>query len=478
MLSFIQVGQAGAKGGGMIAAALAAAAPALFFGCVSPSPQALDQAQLTSVSESRQRLGPQTELALTLKEVGILPTDLGAPDAKASPRTPNFWRATALAWDPEIRRARRQLEVALGRELSAGSPGPLGLGGEVNGDDDLTGGIQGSFDLIGVLGLEPSAAAVVLARSNTSLALATLEERAWSTRFEVDADRVRLAAVRARISVLKDLAAEAEADFGRFDALLESGRVGHGIVSRGRAMLFGLHDQVGILRTMEATLLAALARRSGLRADHPALEAVTPEVLGERPTPPNSLSTRHDRDRVLARIYEQLPSLRRARREYAVAEAQLRVAAAASWPALRIGPKLSIGDNLIPGGLVAIELPFPGSWEGGVAAAHTTRNDSRERIEDLLINQMNEVTARLAAFRSRRAAVEDSARQRELYAGRAWRAARASVLVNEKFLSRWIDAFESRGPSLVGLVNAREDEALAALDLQRLGGPSQGGARP
>jgi len=142
---------------------------------------------------------PEPELvarALDLADLDALTLTPPTAAELADPSSDGYWHGAAYAFAPPVREARARALAALAREGSAGAPGPVGVrvvDHEVGGDDVLF-EMVATFDLIGLLGLGPSAAAKELARADSLRALADLEVALWDARFAVDRARVDEAA--------------------------------------------------------------------------------------------------------------------------------------------------------------------------------------------------------------------------------------------------------------------------------------------
>jgi outer membrane protein, heavy metal efflux system len=437
--------------------------------CSAPAERPLEPRELTAAVELRRDTPEQLANALAL--AGLAPLSVEPPTSAdlADPTRPAFWHAAAWAWSPEARAARRTLAAARARARSAGAPGPIE--GEVEiedgGDLDAMTRASLSFDVVGLLGLGPSAAARALADAETRAAQGELERAVWRTRFEVDAARSKLAASRAALETLRALASEAQDSRVRIEILARNGRLEAAALASAELSERGLAQRISALELEESRAAEQLAVLAGLPPHAEALDAPSPLTLdevGSRPAPqePEPIE-----------LLERLPELRVSLLEYALAEARLREAAAQRWPELRLGPHLlwEDGDFLL-GLLASAGIPWPGSLDGEIAAASEEREAARERTEDaLLAAQAALQGARERAAVARRLLERDASSSAEQSA-RMWTAARARFAVEPAALMEWSSALRMRAEALAELAEARGELALATLDLEQAAGPA------
>lgn len=412
-----------------------------------------------------------TELGRALELAGLLPLALPAPTDgwDRDPERAEFWHACAWAWSPATRAARRRLEAARARADSAGRPGPIGGTLEVRdlGDLDANSRLMLTFDLIGLLGLGPAAAARELADAETRAALSALEEAMWTARFDVDAARVRLAAARAALDRLDALSREARDAEARIEILERSGRLSRGALASAHLALQRLAERRERIALDEARAREELALAAGLAPAAAALDAPGPDMLAAWPAPRSDAA-----EPTAAELLERVPRLRGLLLDYAIAEARLRDAAAQRWPSLALGPHLFWGaSEFLLGAVVAAGLPWPTSLDGEIDAARVEREAARERVEDgLLAVQAGRLAARdrLAAARG---LLDRGAGPAAQASARLWTAARARFAVDPTGLTAWAHALSEHAQGLHGLELARADLALAGLELERATGP-------
>lgn len=437
--------------------------------CSAPPERPLEPRDVAASIELRR--DTPAELARALELAGLAPLSVEPPTAEdmADPERAAFWHAAAWAWSPEARGARRTLAAARARAQSAGAPGPLGVKAESDdaSDPERLTRLEVTFDVVGLFGLGPSAAARALADVEARAAQAALEDAVWRSHFEIDAARARLAASRAALETLRALAGEADAADARIEILSQRGRLEGGALAAAELARRGIDRRVAELELEESRAAEELAVRAGLPPDAPALAAPssrTLEQLTARAAPQEP-----DAEELL----ERMPELRMALLEYAVAEARLREAAAARWPELRLGPSLlwEEGDFLL-GVLAETGIPWPGSLDGELAAASEEREAARERVEDGLLA----ARAALAGARERadvaRRRLEHQANVSEEQSARLWTAARARFEVDSETLMGWSSALVMRAEALEQLAAARAELALASLELEHAAGPA------
>jgi hypothetical protein len=421
-----------------------------------------------SVTERATELA-DVEHALELADVG--PLALEAPQVPSELRADraDFWRACAFAWNPAVRQARRQVLAMRAERRSAGAPGPL----ELRVDNTDLGGSQRetevtlTFDLLGVFGLGPVAAARELAATEERRALAELERAVWMAGFEVDRARVDLAVARAKRNALQILWDDADEDAPRIDILDARGWTAPTATGWAKANLHRLEHWISDAMTAEAAARAELAIAAGLPADHPALDQVT-AAAAEVARPDDVDWSAVDAPALLAGV----PELRDMRLACSVAEARLRRVAAERWPNIRLGPKaVFVPNEVLPGAMLDVELPWPGSVDGRVDAAVQECLAAVDGLEDALV-------AALARVRERRTELEQAILRLREHApsvdeasARMWVSARARFDADPSALDMWSLALKDRSESLMMMIEARGQFALALLDYDEARGP-------
>lgn len=415
---------------------------------------------------------PEPELverALELADLGSLGLSRPTAAELADPSTAGYWHGAAYAFAPRVCEARAQALSALGREGSAGAPGPAGLrvmDHEFGGEDVLAESVA-TFDLVGLLGIGPSASAAKVARAESVTALAALELALFDARFAVDHARVAGAASSWLSGALSDLSAQARLDLPRVEILEEHGRIGVAAGSGARGKLAALQVATGRANDGNTAARLALAAAAGL----PLERTMSPD----RSLLDQGLGPEAPLDLALG----QHPELRVARVELSLAEARLRAVARRAWPGIEVGPHLGLpaGDlgDLRVGGLFGLRLPFPSAYQGPLEAAAVMRDRAGERYGEVwlsLQNALAEASLRWDQARERHAAALEA----DFASSLAWTGTRAAFRVGRASVAEWIDALGTRVNTIVMVVAAAEDAARAALDAERAAG-LQGGVR-
>lgn len=408
--------------------------------------------------------------ALELADVGplALPTPpLG--DAGLDPTAVDYWRACAWAFAAEPVAARRARSLAALSVRGAGLPQPLMIGVEQNGfaDSQRQTELALTFDLLGVLGLGRAAAARVLAEAGAREALGALEVALWSSGFRVERARLALAAVIAREQAVDALIAAAEPVMRRAELLCARGWLGELQVAPARAVMVTLRTRVADLRHERERARAMLAEAAGLPIDAPALAAVTPAALAAN----EPLAITPDLPG-RAELTERHPQLRQLRLRYAVAEAQVRQAAALAWPEIAIGPRATFqADGILPGGMLNISAAFPGTVSFEVARAALLRERAREELEAALLERSADLAAKAARWREATTTHRDRAPLLDDATAVWLGAAEARFRVDPRGLGDWIMALERRGEAVEQLVEQALQAHIAALELQEARGP-------
>ena len=132
-----------------------------FAACAAPD---RELPPVQSIEDSvRLRAHSPEALALALELVDVGPLDVEKPTAPTAIDAPRdeFWHASAYAYNPEVRAARRKRLADRARASSAGAPGPIMTEIEpldLSGANEAT-DVNLTFDLLGLLGIGPSARA-------------------------------------------------------------------------------------------------------------------------------------------------------------------------------------------------------------------------------------------------------------------------------------------------------------------------------
>jgi hypothetical protein len=401
--------------------------PFVVVACAAPAPAPLDDAAL-SADASRRATTPD-ELAAALELAATAPLGLPRPAAPASVdgASVDFWRASAFAYDADVRAARRAYSAAAARAGRAGAAEPIMFEGDRVGfgAPERDAELAATFDLLGVLGIGRSAAARALADAESAAALGELEAAVVRARFRVERARAALAAARAARGALRDLVADDVADRTRRERLAAAGRYAPSDLAFAVNVAAAVDRERADLDAEESALRAELAVAAGLPPAHPALDRVDGAASTEAVAAARAYAATEPTATDDAALLRDLPELRTRKLAYAVAEARLRAAAAEGTPALRVGPKFRVmPDDVLPGGMLALELPWPGTVDGEVAAALVERDAARDAVVDALLRAQNAAAAARASLAAAliaadRAAASERAAEEELRARRA-----------------------------------------------------------
>ncbi|MBI4879606.1 MAG: hypothetical protein HY812_08110 [Planctomycetes bacterium] len=418
----------------------------LLLGCAAPPAQPLDPDLLSTSLEER-------SLAVA-----------GAGES--------FFHAASSRYHPDVLSAQHRLAEARAASTAARAAGPLRFGLE---HAAAPGGQAGetelnlSFDLLGVLGLGRFPAAALLAQAVEARAAADLELAAFAARHAVDRALAGLAAAAGERSALLAFQAEAEADRPRIDLLRERGWLAEARASEALAALLRLEHALAEADAREATGRAALAALSGLPPEAAALdgvdvtwlERVTQRVLPETPA--------------LEQLLARHPALRRHVTDYAVAEAEVRKAAATAWPEIRIGPRAVFQpDAALFGGLLDVEAIDPRARSGLLAAATARRAAARSRLEQAVLEIQGSIERGLALAAGARAAGLRVAAERARHEAARWRAARALFVTDAAALAEWSMALAGAIEAQASLAAASEALARVRVDLDEALGAEGG----
>lgn len=456
-----------------VAAAIAAAVAATLSACAS-APEvelALDAARASTTSAARDAA---LETQLASLDVERLQLALPPPELRERPEQPGYWFARAVAYAPAVRAALAEWRATRAAVSSAGAPEPALL--EVDdhsfdGDEPLVELVL-MFDVLGHLGMGPSAAERAAATATERLALVQLERAAFEAWLTVERARVALAAARSRCTAYEALARELHQDLGRFALLHAHGRIGDAEALAAAA------TQAEVQRRLEVEHEAVLAARlalsvaAGLADDHAALDAVDAAHLASfealAATLPEAPATEAE--------LERHPRMRELRRRFDLAEVEVRRAAALAWPMIGIGPQFTRAegfgvDDLAIGGMLQLSLPFPSRWRGALEAAVARRAGIVAAFEDELLAlelRAAEAHARAATIRARADGASSAVANA---AALGWRAARASFRVGRTEPRMWRDVLDMHLEGSVLAIDESELLALANLDELEARGP-------
>jgi outer membrane protein TolC len=435
--------------------------------CASSATHAVTDAELVRTSDARASLG-DIEAALALADLGPLAVPVATLAGEARTSRSEYWQASAVAWNPELRQMRRRVRELRALRGAAGRPGAVEVEAETAELEDtgMESELALTIDVLGVLGLGPSRAARELAAAAERAALADLERALWRVRFDVDRARVRVAAAQALDLAMQALLDHVTPDRARLEFLHDKGWLPRAPYESAYASLHMAEHRQGMARLELTRARGELAALCGLRVDHPALAEVGSHALDS--LRPDELEFA---DPTPEALLGALPELRQRRLELAVAEAELRSEAREAWPSLRLGPKLTWmpGEQQV-GGMLGIELPFPGALDGRIAAAHERREAQREALEDAFVAARSRLATTQNALDQALIQLTEHSPDVDASVARMFIATQAEFRVDPMQLERWALALRERIESLSALVAARAEAAVAWLDYQEARG--------
>jgi outer membrane protein TolC len=393
---------------------------------------------------------------------GLEALSLSRPSAEecSDPSTAGYWRACALAWNPAVRAARRELQRTLANAGVAGQPDRIEAALEAMDFSDLEREtkLAATVDLLGILGLGPSKLAREVARAEVVRSRSAFESAVWSAIFDVERARLRLAASRDREVHLNALWKQVAVHSERFEILERRGRLSEADAEMARAAFHEIEHELSKEQSREVELRAELARVSGMPFDHAAFDSIAAGVLSEPRQVPRATEARE--------LLEQDPALRERSIEYAQAELQVRRVAADAWPTLRAGPMLTLNpSDLLLGGVLDVSLPWPGKVEKEIRVASAEREAARERLEDALNSAMARVASLRVIEHEARARATEHAVMLDDAQEASWQSVNARLRLGMATAMEWSRALRERIAPMLALVEEREGAAIAALDL-------------
>jgi len=391
------------------------------------------------------------------------------PEDLEDPRATAFWEAAADAFGAAQRAARREALARTAAATSAGAPEPVRVSVTDHNFDPDAALLEAmvTFDLLGVLGAGPNAAAREVADAAQLVALGEYERVLWRGRVQVRRARLTLAGVRGRVAALDELARSAEPGLRRIAVLEEHGRVPADLAAGARAMAARLERLRSVAAVEEAEAVRALALAAGLAPDDRALEAVQSDLLDADPHGSHLAAT--------AAAAQRHPDLRARELAYALAEARVRAVAARAWPGVALGPHIGAPDGSLDplqwGGLLRLRLPWPSAWEGELAAAAQRREAAREAYEDAALALAAEARSAEERVRSLEARVGATTVVLDEGTRAVWDATTAAFLVAQRDAGAWIGALERRTNAAGAPAMDAAALALARLDVEAARGP-------
>lgn len=438
--------------------------------CSSPARLAFSDGELVAAANARNSIDDVTH-ALQLADLGPLRLRVPTELSELRPDLDEFWHASAYAWNPQLRALRRRVRELREASRSAGKPGPIQTQTMLLDPSDPSREVEliAMVDVLALVGVGPSVAARELAAAQTRAALGQLEARAWSLRFEVDRARVELAAAKSLETALGGLYADCEQLVPRVEILTQRGWIAPGMSASALAALHMVEHRQTMARADVARMQRELADLCGLDVAHPAFDALANGVI-DRFRPEEVEFAAPSTEQLL----ENLPELRAMKLELAMAEAELQSEARMRWPMVGLGPRLiSMPDEFLVGPMLGVDVPFPGSLDGRIAAARERRDSAYEQLEGALVMARSRVTAAQRVYEQTLLLRDEHAPETDRSVARMLNAARAEFMVDPQMLERWSRALAERVDTLANLVRARADLVLAWLEWQEACGPRE-----
>lgn len=435
--------------------------------CSSTATSAVTDAALIETTARRAAL-EDVELALRIADLGPLAVPVTPAPAELRPDHPEFWQAAALAWNPELRQMRRRVRELRAATDSAGRPGPIvaeaGARDLSNISDESE--LQITFDVLGLLALGPSAAAKDFARAQERALWAELESTVWKLRFEVDRARVRLAGSKALAAAMTALYNKGAEELPRIELLTARGWLARAMYEGANASLHMAEHRASMAKVDIVRNQAELAALCGLDVAHPAFDELDGGAIDRFRSEDLEF-----RDPLPAELLASLPELRARRLELSMAEAELRRETREQWPMLRVGPTFAWmpGESFL-GGMLELDLPFPGALDGRIAAALERREAAREALEDALVAAQSRVKETHDALDELLFLFDEHAPELDQSVARMLVATQAEFRVDPEKLDKWSLALRERVESLTALVQARTDVVIAQLDYEEARG--------
>ncbi len=437
-----------------------------------------------SMAELRGRItSPEAlESALALLPASSLSVAVAALPEARDPATldadaPDWWLAMACAFNPQVRAARLALQATLAR--AGGMGAPMALGTESDYMNSAGSGaeleLKVMVDLLGILGIGRSAAEKELGRSEVRAARGMLALALWQAQFEAQRARVTLAARRALKTDLDLLVKEAEADQARILQLQIHGRLAEKDVAAARTQWHRLLEMRSETVGEVANSEAALAVACGLPPDAAPLTRISlatiedfdvPGGVPKMPEPEVALSAR--------------PDMQQLSLEFAVREAELRLAARQAIPLLApaYAPLFAQGMKPQAGAMLRMDINWPTAVQAGIDEALARREAASIAWTDAALAAW----AQLRATRAEMMAAYENMSVHVPIVDQAtttsWNAARRSFALDRVMLPDWTMELERRMDGLAMMARHREHGLTKILDYLEALGPRSEGVAP
>lgn len=416
--------------------------------CSVPDMAAPDAASAGAELQARVQSSAAVSAALALLPREALDVPLPDLPADSDPATldadaPEWWLATACAFNPAVREARLALQAALGRLAGMGSPMALGLEAEAMDPDNAGPEMQLKImvDLFGLLGIGRSSAEKALGHAEVRAARNRLAQALWEAQFAAQRARIELAAQRLLKADLDTLVTAAEADQARILQLQMHGRLAESSVATARAQWHRALEARSKAANAVANAQATLAIVCGLPADAAPLARIGAatiddfDVAGGVPALP-----------AFDAVISARPDIQGMALEFAMREAELRLAASQAIPLLVPGymPLFAEGMKPQPGTMLRMDMNWPTAVQAGIDAALARR----ESAAAAYVDAANAAWARLRAKREEMLRAWEDLQVHAPIVDQstttAWNAARRAFSLDPAMLADWTMQLEKR----------------------------------
>ena len=372
--------------------------------CATYRPQPLPTADPVARFNDRRLDAPALRLALD--SLGVRPPTAGWRD----------WELAEAAWvlRPERARLAAEVKVAEAARITAGARVQPGVNTETEYSfSGAHGESRWGLALSSVFTVELGGKrGARLARANAGVlaAIARSDEEAWQVRWRVHEAAVQLALRTRQAAAGRPVRELSDSLVDRIRRRFAEGAIAATEVARTEADRQAAEAEAATgereVRESRAALAAAIGVPVG-EFDRTALAIVPVERCGEAP-----------RDSLLRLSLESRPELRRMLAEYQVAEAEVRLEVANSWPDLQLGPGLffdhGVGKWTVGFGLPS--LPLHGN-RGPIGEAEARRAVAAARVneaQEQILGEVEQAIAGCAAAMAESKALDDAGVRRRL----------------------------------------------------------------
>ncbi len=418
-------------------------------------------------------LGDAGELAADLEALLAARADAVAT-ARRSGDPWDLWAACLESSAPAVLAARRELLIAQARARSLGAPQSMVDAEHVGSGADRDSELMIALDLPGLVGAGRAGATRARAEVDAARAEEALAAAGFTTQHALERSLASLAVARELERHLAELEESCGANDKRLELLAGRGWLPPDQVAVARTML----HHVAVMRLEQQAAVAAarasVASASGLPPSSPWLDDA--ETTGLAAISRRTMG-RADRPDPSARdLLDGHPELRLARFDYLGAEADVRVACAQRWPALLIGPKATLTvDDLLWGGVLRLELPWPPAADAAVDEARAARDQTHDALVAALARAQNEIVRRRAEQQAADVALREHGEGVAESSARAFRAAQARFAADVAAIPEWSMAIDQRARALTARAAALERWLVATFDLSEALGPTKDG---